>query len=119
MCCAKAYNVINRIFRCFITNNVAYILSTYIAYYRPHLEFNLQNAGIESRCYIELKRQLEQFQKCSTRRLFARCKIPYLSYDERIKFLDIDSLQIRRMRFDLIIIYTLINGVIDIDPSSI
>ena len=39
VCCTKAYNVINRIFRCFITNNVTAILTAYIAYARPHLEF--------------------------------------------------------------------------------
>ena len=32
LCCTKAYNVINRIFRCFITNNVTTILTAYIAY---------------------------------------------------------------------------------------
>ena len=38
VCCAKAYSVINRIFRCFITNNVTEILIAYIAYAIPHLE---------------------------------------------------------------------------------
>ena len=104
VCCAKAYNVINRIFRCFITNNVTAILTAYIAYARLHLEFasTVWTPGIEARGYIGLKRQLEKVQKYFTRRLFGRCKIPYLSYDERIKFLDIDYLEIRRIRFDLI-----------------
>ena len=106
MCCAKAYSVINRIFRCFITNNVTAILTAYISYARPHLEcaYTVWNPGIEARGYIGLKRQLEKVQKYFTRRLFGRCKIPYLSYDERITFLDIDSLEIRRMRFDLIML---------------
>ena len=67
MYCTKAYSVINRIFSCF-TNNVTTILTAYIAYARPHLEFasTLWNPGI-----------------------------------------------------DLIMIYTLINGLIDIDPSSL
>ena len=54
VCCAKAYNVINRIFRCFITNNVTAILTAYIAYARPHLEFasTVWNPGIEARGYI-------------------------------------------------------------------
>ena len=121
MCCSKAYNVINYIFRCFITDNVTAILIAYIAYARHHLEFasTVWNPGIEAKGYIGLKRQLEKVQKYFTRRLFGRCKIPYLSYDERIKFLDIDSFEIRRMRFDLIMLYKLINGLNDIDPSSI
>ena len=60
VCCTKAYNVINRIFRCFITNNVTAILTAYIAYARPHLEFasTVWNPGIEARGYIGLKHQL-------------------------------------------------------------
>ena len=121
VCCTKAYNVINRIFHCFITNNVTAILTAYIAYARPHLECasTVWNPGIESRGYIGLKLQLEK--KYFTPRLFGHSKIPYLSYDERIKFFEIDSLEIRRMRFYLIMLYKLINGLIDIDinPSSI
>ena len=35
--CTKAYNVINHIFRCFITSNVIAILTAYIDYSRPHI----------------------------------------------------------------------------------
>ena len=53
MCCIKAYNVINRIFF-FITNNVTAILTAYIAYAKPHLDFasTVWNRGIESRGYL-------------------------------------------------------------------
>ena len=83
VCCAKAYSVIKRIFRCFITKNVTEILTAYITYVRRHLEFTstVWNPGIEARGYIGLKRQLEKVQKYFTRRLFGRCKIPYPSYD--------------------------------------
>ena len=40
MCCTGAYNVINRIFRCFITNNKITIIKAYITYVRPHVEFS-------------------------------------------------------------------------------
>ena len=85
MCCAKAYNVINRIFCYFITHNVTDILTAYIAYARPHIEFasTVWKPGIESRSYIGLKRQLEKVLRYFTRRHFAHCKILYLSYDER------------------------------------
>ena len=54
MLCYNAYNVTNRIFRCFITNNVTAILIVYIAYARPHLEFasTVWDTGIESRGYL-------------------------------------------------------------------
>ena len=63
-CCAKAYSVIIRIFRCFITNNVTILLTAYVAYARPHLELasTVWNPGIVARGYIGLKRQLEKVQ---------------------------------------------------------
>ena len=87
MYCTKAYSVINRIFSCF-TNNVTAILTAYIAYARPHLEFayTVWNPGIEARGNIGLKQQLEKVQKYFTRHLFGRCKIPYLSYDDELHF---------------------------------
>ena len=56
VCCSKAYSVINRIFRCVITNNVTSILIAYIVYARPHPEFasTVWNPGIEARGYIGL-----------------------------------------------------------------
>ena len=39
VCCTSAYCVINRIFRCFITNNMPAIRKAYISYARPHLEY--------------------------------------------------------------------------------
>ena len=39
MCCAGAYNVINRILYCFITNNRTEINKAYITYAIPHVEF--------------------------------------------------------------------------------
>ena len=39
MCCTGAYNVITRIFRCFITNNKIAIIKAYITYAIPHVEF--------------------------------------------------------------------------------
>ena len=39
MCFTNDYNVINRIFRCFIINNITVILTEYIVYVISHLEF--------------------------------------------------------------------------------
>ena len=40
MCCTGAYNVINRIFRYFITNNKIAIIKVYITYAILHVEFS-------------------------------------------------------------------------------
>ena len=38
--CSKAYILINRICRCFITNDYVFLLQAYISYVRPILEYN-------------------------------------------------------------------------------
>ena len=60
MCCTGAYNVINRIFRCFITNNKIAIIKAYITYARPHVELSttIWNPGIEARTYIGIKSKI-------------------------------------------------------------
>ena len=36
--CTKAHLIINRLFRCFITNDYIYLLKAYISYVRPIVE---------------------------------------------------------------------------------
>ena len=79
MCCTGAYNVINRIFRCFITNNKIAIIKAYITYAIPHVEFSttIWNPGIEARTYIRLKSKIEKVHKYCTRHFYYCCNIPY------------------------------------------
>ena len=75
MCCTGAYNVNNRIFRCFITNNKIAIINAYITYARPYVEFSttIWNPGIEARFYIGLKSKIYKGHKYCTRHLYYRC----------------------------------------------
>ena len=106
VCCTSAYCVINRIFRCFITNNMPAIRKAYISYARPHLEYasTVWNPGLDARTFKGLKIKLEKVQKFFTRRLIERCGLPYKPYNERLIYLNLDSLEIRRTRFDLVIL---------------
>ena len=38
-----------------------------------------------------------------------------LSYDERLKILNIDRLEIRRIKFDLVLFYKIINKLVGMD----
>ena len=42
-----------------------------------------------------------------------------LHYKERLMYLILDYLEIKRTRFDLVVVYKLFNGLISIDASSI
>ena len=121
VCCTSAYCVINRIFRFFITNNIPAIRKAYISYARPHLEYTstVWNPGLDARTFKGLKIKLEKVQKFFTRRLIERCGLPYKPYNERLIYLILDSLEIRRTRFDLVMVYKLFNGLVSINTSSI
>ena len=116
--CTSAYCVINRIFRCSITNNILAIRKSYISYTRPHLEYasTVWNPGLDTRTFKGLKIKLEKVQKFFTRRLIERCGLPY---NERLIYLNLDSLEIRRTRFDLVMVYKLFNGFVSMNASSI
>ena len=44
--------------------------------------------------------------------------LTYMSYSDRLGHLSIESLQLRRLRHDLIILYKLIHGCLDISASD-
>ena len=68
---------------------------------------------------LGLKSKIEKVQKYFTRRLYYRCNIPYENYENRLKNLKLESIEIRKKQFDIIMIYKLINGLVDNDYSSI
>ena len=41
-----------------------------------------------------------------------------LSYDESLKILNIDRLEIRRIRFDYVLYYKIINNLVDMDTCD-
>ncbi len=58
---------------------------------------------------------IEKVQRYFTRRLFYRCRLPYLPYLERRNSLQIETLEKRRVKTDLIFCYKLKNSLVDMD----
>ena len=52
------------------------------------------------------------------RRFTKRPGMKSLTYHQRLTKLDLESLELRRIRADLIFAYKLIFGLVDIDPSE-
>ena len=52
-----------------------------------------------------------------TRRVLARCSLPKLSYPERLKFFALDSLETRRVKCDLILMYKIFRGLLDLNVN--
>jgi len=60
--------------------------------------------------------KIEAVQRRLTKRLLCCCN---LQYSERLTKLGVDSLELRRLRFDLIFVYKILFGMIETDVSAL
>ena len=113
--CHKAYRTINVIFRCFHTANQYALLRAYRSHVLPLLEYcsTVWNPFIYSGHYLGMTDQLENVQRLFTRRLYSRCQLDCNhGYIERLDYLKLDSLELRRIHRDLIMVYKILHGIV-------
>jgi len=84
-----------------------------VTYVRPLLEYNCQ---VWSPCYVSLIRQVESVQKKFTKRLKG---FSMLHYCERLNKLEAETLEMRRLKLDLVMYYNILHGFVDIDAGSL
>ncbi len=84
------------IFRSFLSNNRELKVLAYKTYVRPILEYSTAVWNPHLLCDINL---IESVQRRFTKRLL---KSSDLSYDERLRFLNLDRLELRRLHCDVI-----------------
>ena len=82
----------------------------FITYIRPILECN---CIIWSPNLIHLIDLIENVQRNFTKRLPSLSSLPYT---ERLAHIDLDLLELRRLRFDLIYYYKVLNNLTPLDP---
>ena len=120
--CCKAYTSINIIFRCFDTAHVPALIIAYKSFVRPILEYcsTVWNPYIPNRHYLGLTDQIERVQRYFTRRVYYRCKLDCShDYLQRLKFLNLESLELRRIYNDLIMVYKIVHGLVNINANEI
>lgn len=100
---AKAYQRIGVLLRAFVTRNVIFMRKAYVTFIRPILEYN---SVVWSPREIYLIDLLEKVQRYFSRSI--PC-ISHLSYFDRLSVLNLESLEIRRLHFDLIYYYKIFN----------
>ena len=97
------------------TKNIWTLLKLYKTYIRPKLEFNTPvwcpylNKDVD---------KIEGVQGRITKYIFLRCGTPFSSYEDRIFKLNLKSLKQRRIIYDLIQIYKIINNLSDLTFSD-
>ena len=109
---SKALAISYIILRSFTNKNKSSYMKAYKTYARPLLEYN---SVIWNTCNIGETQLLEKVQKTFTRRLLQKLNIKYTSYEDRLRILGIESLELRRFHFDLITVYKIVNRTIDLD----
>jgi len=108
----KAHQRANMIHRCFVSQNVQLLTRAFVTYVRPLLEYNSIIWSPSLKRDIAL---IEQVQRRFTKRLPGLKQLPY---DERLLLLNLDTLELRRIRTDLIWCYKIVFGLVHIDVKE-
>lgn len=109
----KAMQRVGLLFRGFLCRDLTFLRKAYITYIRPLLEYN---SIIWSPClkkYIDL---IENIQRRFSKRIPS---LRSMSYLERLACLDIQPLELRRLHFDLIYYYKILNNLTPHDPTTV
>ena len=100
------------ILRAFTSQDVRLLLLAFIVYVRPVLEYN---TVIWSPHTIHDIEAVENVQRCFTKCLNGFTQFPY---EERLRRLDLQSLESRRLHVDLIWCYKVVFGLVDTDMND-
>ena len=105
----KTSRLSGMLFRAFSSRNVSFIITLYIEYVRPIIEYASTVCNSSS---IGLNREVERVQRKLTKRLRDYCD---LSYEERLASTRLITLQERLRHADLVIAFKSLHGAIAVD----
>ena len=86
------------ILKAFVSRRPKAMAEAFATYVRPHLETSPQIWCPVSK---SASTTIEAVQRRFTKQVYQKCSIPMVSYQDRLKFLNLESLEVRRKRFDL------------------
>ena len=109
---AKAQSRATLIHYCFISKDPTTLTRAFTTYVRPILEYA---SSIWSPYLVGAIKKIESVQRTFTKRIRS---MKSLSYADRLSALALESLEIRRLRLDLIYLYKILFGMVDIEWSS-
>ena len=109
---AKARQRVGGLFRGFHTRQARLLKKAYITYIRPLLEYNSNIWNPTQVYFIDL---LESVQRAFTKRVQA---ISNLSYTERLGIFSLEPLELRRLRYDLVQYYKILDNLTPLLPAD-
>ncbi len=98
--------------RSFCEQSKTVFIPLYCAIVRPHLEYAMEANAPTLRADIN---QLERAQRHATRLVRGHRHVPY---EERLRQLNLFSLEHRHLRADLILTFKIVKNEIDLNPSD-
>ena len=104
-----------QITKSFRTKNIRILIKLFNSYVRPKLEYN---TPVWSPYLSKDIDAIENVQARYTKIICRRCSIPFSSYSDRLSKLNLLSLRSRRIRFDLITLFKIINNMSDLSFDS-
>lgn len=104
----RAHQRANCILRCFVSRDRNLLLRAFLVYVRPIVEHCSVVWSPSLKKDIEL---IEKVQRRFTKRLPG---LKHMPYKERLHFLDLPSLELRRLHSDLIYCYKIVFGVVNL-----
>ena len=112
---SKAIFCSHPILCCFSSKNVLILLKAYVTYIKPLLEYNIViwSPFLKSDIFM-----VESVQKRFTKKVFFFCNIFNTSYSHCLNMLHLKSLEYRRVEFNLLFVYKIIHGYIDLNFSN-
>jgi hypothetical protein len=109
----KAHARANHIIRCFISQNTESLVKAFKIYVRPLLEYC---STVWSPTTMKGINAIELVQRRFTKRLSG---MKQLTYIQRLQQLKLDTLEVRRLRADLILTYKILFGLVKVEASEI
>ena len=111
---SRAVALTYTILKSFKSTDPFFYTNLYKLYVRPIVEYNV---NIWMPCLISHVKKIESVQALFSRKILQRCNIKYKSYFHRLEILNLESLEVRRLKADLILFFKILNNLVDLDST--
>ena len=111
----KARRISFLILKTFSSSSLDLYKNIFNTYIRPCVEYNTSIWGATSTYNIQ---SIESVQKYFTKAVSKRLNISFQSYKHRLEIWDMKTLEERRLITDVVLLYKILNGFIDIPPEE-
>jgi len=112
---AKAFIRSKLLLKTFYSTSPGVLVRAYKTYVRPLLESCTQ---VWNPWLVKDIECLEKVQRFFTRTVLRKANVAYRDYQDRLKILDLKTLEYRRLQFDLYMCYKILHNLVKLDATS-